>query len=89
MIGPNDLKYYVISDSSQKYDEINQIIIKFTKLYFFTMKNHSYQISQIENKINEYNVNGEVKIKQLLENQQNIIKELIKIINNFLLEKKE
>ena len=88
MIGPNDLKYYVISDSSQKYDEINQVIIKFTKLYFFTMKNHSYQISQIENKINEYNVNGEVKIKQLLENQQNIIKELIKIINNFLLEKK-
>ena len=88
MIGPNDLKYYVISDSSQKYDEINQRIIKFTKLYFFTMKNHSYQISQIENKINEYNVNGEVKIKQLLENQQNIIKELIKLINNFLLEKR-
>ena len=88
MIGPNDLKNYVISDSSQKYDEINQRMIKFTKLYFYTMKNHSYQITQIENKINEYNVNGEVKIKQLLENQQNIIKELIKIINSFLLEKR-
>lgn len=64
MIHQNDLKYYVISDSSKKYDEINQIIIKFTNL-FFTMKNHSYQISLIENKINEYNVNGEVKVKQL------------------------
>ena len=48
------------------------------------MKNHSYQITQIENKLNEYNIKGEVKIKELLENQQGIIKELIKIINNIL-----
>ena len=80
MNGQNNLKYYVISDISQKYDDINKKIINFTKLYFYTMKNHSYQIIQIENKLNEYNIKGEVKIKQLLENQQNIIKELIKII---------
>ena len=84
MKGVNDLKYYFISDITQKYDEINKKIIKFTKLYFFTMKNHSYQITQIENKLNEYNIKGEVKIKELLENQQGIIKELIKIINNIL-----
>ena len=84
MIGAKDLKYYIISDITQKYDEINKKIIKFTKLYFNTMKNHSYQISQIENKLNEYNIKGEVKIKQLLENQQSIIKDLIKIINNIL-----
>ena len=88
MIGLNDLKNYVISDITKKYDDVNQKIIRFTKLYFYTMKNHSYQLGQIENKLNEYNVNGEVKIKLLLENQQNIIKELIKIINNFLLEKR-
>ena len=81
MIGQNDLKYYIISDNTPKYNVVNNKIIKFTKLFFYTMKNHSYHITQIENKINEYNVKGEVKIKQLLENQQNIIKELIKIIN--------
>ena len=88
MNGQNNLKYYVISDISQKYDDINKKIINFTKLYFYTMKNHSYQIIQIENKLNEYNIKGEVKIKQLLENQQNIIKELIKIINNLLFERR-
>lgn len=88
MIGPNDLKYYVISDETKKYNEVNHKLIKLVNLYFYTMKNHSYQLNQIENKLNEYNINGEVKIKQLLENQQNIIKELIKIINNFLLEKR-
>ena len=86
MNGHNDLKYYVISDITQKYVDINQKILNFTKLYFYTMKNHSYQITQIENKLNEYNIKGEVKIKQLLEKQQNIIKELIKIINNLLFE---
>ena len=86
MIGINELKYYVISDMTPKYDEINKKIIKFTKIYFNTMKNHSFQLSQIENKLNEYNIKGEVKIRQLLENQQIIIKELIKIINNCLKE---
>ena len=84
MMDVNDLKYYVISDITQKYNDINKKIIKFTKLYFYTKKNHSYQITQIENKLNEYNIKGKVKLKQLLENQQNIIKELIKIINNIL-----
>ena len=86
MLGINDLKYYTISDETQKYEEINNKIIKFTKLYFYTMKNHSYQLAQIENKLNQYSIKGEVKIKQLLENQQTIIKELIKIINNILKE---
>jgi hypothetical protein len=85
MIGQNDLKYFIISNT-QKYNEVNNKIIKILKSYFYTMKNHCYQITQIENKLNEYNVKGEVKIKQLLENQQNIIKELIKIINDILQE---
>ena len=86
MIGQNDLKYYIISDFTPKYNEVNNKIVKFTKLYFYTIKNHSYQIAQMENKLNEYSVKGKVKIKQLLENQQNIIKELIKIINDILQE---
>ena len=45
------------------------------------MKNHSYQLTQIENKLNEYNMKSRIKIKQLLKNQQDLIKELINIIN--------
>ena len=41
MLGINDLKYYVITDMTPKYDEINRKIIKFTKLYFNKMKNLS------------------------------------------------
>ena len=65
MLGQNDLKYYIISDNTQKYKEINNKIIKFTKLYFYTMKNHSYQITQIENKLNEYNIKSHINIKEL------------------------
>ncbi len=86
MNGQSELKYYVISDFSQKYEDINKKIIFITKLYFNTMKNNSYLLSQIEIKLNEYNVKGEVKIKQLLERQQSLIKELIKIINNIIFE---
>ena len=88
MNGQNELKYYVISDVSQKYEDINKKIISLTKLYFITMKNHSYQLSQIETQLNEYNLKGEVKIKLLLEKQQNLIKELIKLINNIIFERR-
>ena len=86
MLNLNDLNSYIIFGNSIKYDDINQRIIQEAKTYYKTMKNHSYQLTQIENKLNEYNIKGEVKIKQLLENQQNIIKELIKIVNNCLKE---
>ena len=88
MYSPNDLKYFVISDAGEKFMEMNQKIVKFTKLYYYTIKNHSYQIVQIENKINEYNIKGKVKIKELLESQQQIIRELINLINNMLQEKR-
>ena len=48
------------------------------------MKNHSYQITQIENKLNEYNIKSHINIKELLQRQQNIIKELVNIINHLL-----
>ena len=83
----NDFKYFVISDTTQKYEEINKKILKFTKIYFNLTKNYYTQLIQIENKINNYNNFGEIKITQLIENQHKIIKELVKIINDIFLEK--
>lgn len=83
----NEFKYFVISDTTQKYEEINKKILKFTKIYFNLTKNYYTQLIQIENKINNYNNFGEIKITQLIENQHKIIKELVKIINDIFLEK--
>ena len=83
----NDLKNFVISNRTQKYDEINKKILKIVKIYFTLMKNYFPQISINENQNNKYNINENLTIKKLLENQNNIIKELVKIINDILLEK--
>ena len=45
MLNNNDLKNYIIFDNTKKYDEINEKVMKLTKTYFKTMKNHSFQIS--------------------------------------------
>ena len=84
MLNFNDLKSYIIYDNTKKYDEINQRIIEEAKIYYKTMKNNSFQLTQIENKLNEYNMKSSIKIKQLLQKQQNIIKELVNIINQLL-----
>jgi len=77
----NELKSFVISDTSQKYEEINKKIIKFSKIYFALSKINSSQLNKNQND------NNEINIKQLLDNQHNIIKELVKIINDILIEK--
>ena len=77
----NELKSFVISDTSQKYEEINKKIIKFSKIYFALSKSNSSQLNKNQND------NNEINIKQLLDNQHNIIKELVKIINDILIEK--
>jgi hypothetical protein len=71
-------------DNNNKYDEINEKIIKVTNSYLKIMKNYSFQLTQIENKLNEYNIKNDIKIKLLLQNQQSIIKDLINIINKIL-----
>ena len=82
----NELKNLVISDKSKKYEEINKKIIKFSKIYFYLLQNYSPQLFQIDKVINFKNF-GEIKITQLLENQHNIIKELVRIINEIIIEK--
>ena len=83
----NELKDLVISDTTQKYEKINQKILKSSKIYFNIMKNYSSELISIEKKINNYFYFGEIKIKELLESQHIIIKELVQIINNILYEK--
>lgn len=78
------MKNYTISSKSKNYEEINTKIMKCAKVYHHFIKNYSFQISQIEDKINEYNIREEVRIKDLLENQQNIIKDLVKLLNNVI-----
>ena len=82
----NELKYLVISDTSQKYDKINKKILKFAKIYFNIMNNYSSEIISIE-KNNNYFYFGDIKLKELLENQYILIKELVRIINDILLDK--
>ena len=84
----NNINYSVIADPSQKYNEINKKVISFTKQYFHMMKNHAYQLTLIERQMNEYNLKEEVKVKPLLDNQFYLIKELIKIINTLLSERR-
>jgi hypothetical protein len=84
----NELKNLVISDTSKKYEEINKKILKFSKIYFYLLQNSSPQLIQIEKAININSKNfGEIKITQLLANQHSIIKELVRIINEIILEK--
>ena len=87
MLNDKELKNYLIIDNEKKYNEINQKIMQVTKTYFKTIKNHSFEITQIENKLNEYNLKSSIKIKQLLQNQQILIKELISFINKIITHK--
>ena len=80
----NELKYFVISDRTQQYDKINRNILKIAKIFFNVIKNYSSELLLIDTK---FNLLGDIKIKQLLENQNKIIKDLVKIINDILLEK--
>ena len=87
MLNDKELKNYLIIDNEKKYNEINKKIMQVTKTYFKTIKNHSFEITQIENKLNEYNLKSSIKIKQLLQNQQILIKELISFINKIITHK--
>ena len=72
MLNNNELKHYIITDSSKIYEEINQKITNIAKTYFKTMKNYSFQISQIESKLNEYNIKNEVNSSSFIPNNKKI-----------------
>ena len=82
-----ELKNFVISDTTQKYQEINIKILKFAKIYFFITNNYSSLLNKIEIKINNNYNNNQINIKKILDNQHDIIKELIKILNNIIIER--
>lgn len=81
----NELKNLVILDTTQKYDKINKKILKSSKIYFNIVNNSSLETISSE-KNNNYSFLGDIKIKELLENQHNLIKELVNIINTILIE---
>lgn len=81
----NELKNLVILDTTQKYDKINKKILKSSKIYFNIVNNSSLETISSE-KNNNNSFLGDIKIKELLENQHNLIKELVNIINTILIE---
>jgi hypothetical protein len=69
--------------NKEEYKKINDKISTSFKDYFYLMKRCSYEINYIEEIINSCFVNKKFKIKNFIENQQLLIKDLVNIINTF------
>lgn len=69
--------------NKEEYKKINDKISTSFKDYFYLMKKCSYEINYIEEIINSCFVNKKFKIKNFIENQQLLIKDLVNIINTF------
>ena len=83
----HELKNFIISDHSEKYEKLNEKLINIAKNYFNLIKNNSIPLSKIENSIysNKHKEN-KITIESILINQHNLIKELVQLINNILLD---
>ena len=83
----HELKNFIISDPSEKYEKLNEKLIKNAKIYFNLIKYNSFPLSKIEKSLN-YNrpKNAQINIGSILLNQNNLIKELVQLINNILLD---
>ena len=69
--------------NKDEYKKINDKLSTSFKDYFYLMKKCSYEINYIEEIINSCFVNKNFKIKNFIENQQLLIKDLVNIINTF------
>ena len=69
----NEKNYFIILDKDNKYDEINKRMISSSRIYNNIMQSNFNIISEYEN-----------KVYFLLKNQNQIIKDLVKIINSII-----
>ena len=75
----------LIETNREKFSIVNNKISKTFKEYYNLVDTYSYEISYIENSINSFKPKKKFKIKNFIDNQQLLIKELVNIINNLLL----
>ena len=74
----------IISINKEKFGKINTKLINIFKDYYHLIDTYSYEINYIENSINSFKPKNKLNIKNFIDNQQLLIKDLVNIINNLL-----
>jgi len=77
-------KNILILINKDKFAKINTKIINIFKDYYNLIDTYSYEIKYIENSINSFKPKKKFNIKNFIDNQQLLIKDLVNIINNLL-----
>ena len=75
----------ISSVNKEKFEHVNSKITNLFNEYYNLLGIYSYKIDYIENSINSFKPKHKLKLKNFIENQQSLIKELVNIINNLLL----
>ena len=75
----------ISSVNKEKFEHVNSKITSLFNEYYNLLGIYSYKIDYIENSINSFKPKHKLKLKNFIENQQSLIKELVNIINNLLL----
>ena len=81
----NNQNILIPSINKEKFVKINTKITNIFKEYHNIIENYSYEINCIENSVNSLKPKYKLKLKNFIDNQQLLIKELVNIINNLLL----
>ena len=74
----------LISVNKEKFSQINTKITNIFKDYYNLVDTYSYEINYIENYINSFKPKKRLNIKNFIDGQQLLIKDLVNIINNLL-----
>ena len=80
---------YLLITQKDKYKNTNDKIISLSKDYYTYINSFLYEINYIEHIVNSYSPKKNFNIKNFLENQQLLIKELVHIINQILTKSKK
>lgn len=80
---------YILISQKDKYKMTNDKITSLNKEYYNLINSFAYEMNYIEHIINSYYPKKNFSIKDFLDNQQLLIKELVIIINNLIKEKQK
>ena len=74
----------LIEINKEKFSIINNKISNIFKEYYNLIDTYSYEINYLEKSINSFKPKKKLNIKNFIDNQQLLIKDLVNIINNLL-----